>query len=135
MGIDYDAVCLKRGVLDLAYRQFSQRQLHGYGTGITADQREGNWLLERFIKDEGELLEQFAVFQVLEEERRLVEAKPTVWWMAQAIRDPAVSGRSGVCETSSEACAVFQYIQWIAAEQLKDAGACGPSIHACWVVL
>ncbi len=122
--VDYDAVAkLKRGMLDLAYRQFLNDNYTGTEPALQPTSARG-WLLERFIKDEGELLEQFAVFQVLEEERRLVEGRPTVWpeWPKQYLTPQSPAVRE-FAKRHRKRVRFFQYIQWIAADQLKDAGA------------
>ncbi len=122
--VDYDAVAwAKRTMLDLAYRQFLKDNYIGTEPSLQPTSARG-WLLERFIREEGDSLEQFAVFQVLEEERRLVESKPTVWheWPKQYLnpRSPAVRE---FAKRHRKRVRFFQYIQWIAADQLKDAGA------------
>jgi 4-alpha-glucanotransferase len=122
--VDYDAVAsLKRTMLDLAYRQFLKDNYSGVEPSLQPTSARG-WLLERFIKEEGESLEQFAVFQVLEEERRLVDSKPTVWheWPKQYIT-PTAPAVKEFAKRHRKRVRFFQYIQWIAADQLKDAGA------------
>ncbi|MCE7976244.1 MAG: hypothetical protein DYH03_03585 [Nitrospira sp. NTP1] len=65
----------KRTMLDLAYRQFLTENYAGTEPSLQPTSARG-WLLERFIRDEGESLERFALFQVLEEDRRLIEQAP-----------------------------------------------------------
>ncbi|WP_447598985.1 4-alpha-glucanotransferase [Nitrospira sp. Nam80] len=122
--VDYDAVSrAKRTMLDWAYRQFLRHNYSGNEPTLQPRTARG-WLLERFIREEGEALEWYAIFQVLEEERRLVDPRATVWqeWpkQYQAPTSPAVRefGRR-----HKKRVRFFQYIQWIAAEQLREVGA------------
>ena len=78
-GVDSEAVVkTKRTMLDFAYRQFLTDNYTGTEPSLQATSARG-WLLERFIREEGDSLELFAVFQALEEERRLIELAPKLW--------------------------------------------------------
>ena len=119
--VNYDVVShAKRTMLDFAYRQFLRDNYSGTEPSLQPTSARG-WLLERFIRDEGEPLEQYAVFQVLEEERRLVDGRPLPWqeWPTQ-YRSPESTAVREFARRHRKRVRFFQYIQWIAAEQLKD---------------
>ena len=120
--VDSESVAqAKRRMLDLAYRQFLTDNYAGTEPALQPTSARG-WLLERFIRDEGESLERFALFQVLDEDRRLIEQTHRVWpeWPPQyrnadspALREFARRHRKRV--------RFFQYVQWVAADQLRAA--------------
>lgn len=121
--VDYDAVAsAKRTMLDLAYRQFLRENYTGNEPALQPTTARG-WLLERFIRDEGEALERYAVFQALEEERRLVDPEATVWqsWPKQ-FQSPASPAVREFGRRHRKRVRFFQYVQWIAADQLKEVG-------------
>ena len=118
--VEYDAIgAAKRSMLDLAYRQFLKEGYEGAEPDLKPKTARAK-LLERFIQQEGEALELYAIFQTLEEERRLIQSKATMWydWPKQflspgpAVREYAKRHRKRV--------RFFQYVQWIAVEQLTD---------------
>jgi 4-alpha-glucanotransferase len=113
----------KRTMLDFAYRQFMKDNFSGIEPSLQPISARG-WLLERFIRDEGESLERFALFQVLEEERRLVELSPKLWpdWPEQ-YRVPGSLALREFAKRHRKRVRFFQYMQWVAADQLKDAKA------------
>lgn len=120
--LDSEAVVkLKRTMLDFAYRQFLTDNYTGIEPSLQPASARG-WLLERFIRDEGESLERFALFQVLEEERRLVELAPKLWpeWPDQ-YRTPGLPALREFFRRHRKRVRFFQYMQWIAADQLKEA--------------
>ena len=111
----------KRTMLDLAYQQFLTENYAGTEPLLQPTSARG-WLLERFIQDEGESLEWFALFQVLEEERRLVELSPKLWpeWPAQ-YRNPGSPALGEFARRHRKRVRFFQYAQWVAADQLRAA--------------
>lgn len=111
----------KRTMLDLAYRQFLSENYAGPEPSLQPTSARG-WLLERFIRDEGESLERFALFQVLEEERRLIEQPPKLWpeWPAQ-YRNPGSPALREFVTRHRKRVRFFQYVQWVAADQLSAA--------------
>jgi len=118
--VDYNAIApAKRVMLDLAYRQFLKDGYAGTEPNLEPKTARAK-LLERFIQAEGEALELFAIFQTLEEERRLIQSKTATWhdWPKQfqspgsAVREYGKRHRKRV--------RFFQYIQWIASEQLTE---------------
>ncbi|HNO35153.1 MAG TPA: 4-alpha-glucanotransferase [Nitrospira sp.] len=128
--VDSESVAqAKRQMLDLAYRQFLIDNYTGTEPSLQPTSARG-WLLERFIRDEGESLERFALFQAVDEDRRLVEQTQTLWpeWPSQyrtadspALREFARRHRKRV--------RFFQYIQWVAADQLRAANARAEQVH------
>ncbi|MCE3222541.1 MAG: malQ [Nitrospira sp.] len=119
----------KRTMLDFAYRQFLKENYTGAEPSLQPTSARG-WLLERFIRDEGDSLERFALFQVLEEERRLVELAPKLWpeWPEQ-YRTPQTLALREFAKRHRKRVRFFQYMQWVAADQLKDAKARAAQVH------
>lgn len=119
----------KRTMLDFAYRQFLKDNYSGAEPSLQPTSARG-WLLERFIRDEGDSLERFALFQVLEEERRLVELAPKLWpeWPEQ-YRTPHTLALREFAKRHRKRVRFFQYMQWVAADQLKDAKARAAQVH------
>ncbi|MEP6932580.1 MAG: 4-alpha-glucanotransferase [Nitrospirota bacterium] len=118
--VDYDAIgTAKRTMLDLAYGKFLSEGYNGEEPHLQPN-TERAWRLERFIQSEGTPLELYATFQVLEEERRLIQSTSTTWYdwpthyltPGQPVREYATQHRKRV--------RFFQYIQWVASEQLND---------------
>lgn len=120
--VDVESVAkTKRTMLDFAYRQFLKDNYTGTEPSLKPTSARG-WVLERFIRDEGDSLERFATFQVLEEERRLVELTPKLWpeWPEQ-YRTPHSPALREFARRHRKRVRFFQYVQWVAAEQLKEA--------------
>ena len=120
--VDSEAVVkAKRTMLDFAYRQFLKDNYTGTEPSLQPTSARG-WLLERFIRDEGESLERFALFQVLEEERRLVELAPKLWpeWPDQ-YRSPGSPALREFAKRHRKRVRFFQYMQWVASDQLREA--------------
>lgn len=116
--VDYDAIATaKRTMLELAYREFLKGAYSGEEPNLQPSTERAR-LLERFIQAEGQPLESYATFQALEEERWLIQSKSATWhdWPeefatpGQPVRDYATRHRTRV--------RFFQYIQWVASEQL-----------------
>ena len=114
---------MKRTMLDFAYRQFLTDNYTGTEPSLQATSARG-WLLERFIREEGDSLERFALFQVLEEERRLIELAPKLWpeWPEQ-YRSPGSPALREFVKRHRKRVRFFQYMQWVAADQLRGAKA------------
>lgn len=118
--VDYDAIAAaKRTMLELAYRAFLKDAYNGEEPDLQPSMARA-WRLERFIQAEGRPLELHATFQRLEEERRLIQSKSATWhdWPkefavpGQTVRDYATRHRTRI--------RFFQYIQWVANEQLNE---------------
>ncbi|HEY6084526.1 MAG TPA: 4-alpha-glucanotransferase, partial [Nitrospira sp.] len=118
--VDYDAIAsAKRTMLDLAYRQFLKE--HYAGTEPDLEPRTARAkLLERYIQSEGEPLELYATFQALEDERRLIQSKTATWhdWPKQFL-SPGPPSRE-YAKRHRKRIRFFQYVQWIASEQLGE---------------
>ena len=118
--VDYDAIAAaKRTMLDLAYRQFLKEAYTGVEPNLEPQTARAK-LLERFIQAEGEALELYAIFQALEEERRLIQSKHVSWqeWPKQFLSPGSAVREYG--KRHRKRIRFFQYIQWIASEQLRD---------------
>ena len=118
--MDYDAIAAaKRTMLDLAYRQFLKEAYTGAEPNLEPQTARAK-LLERFIQAEGEALELYAIFQALEEERRLIQSKHVSWqeWPKQFLSPGSAAREYG--KRHRKRIRFFQYIQWIASEQLRD---------------
>jgi 4-alpha-glucanotransferase len=118
--VDYDAIAsAKRTMLDLAYRQFLKEAYSGAEPNLEPQTARAK-LLERFIQSEGEALELYAIFQAIEEERRLIQSKQVSWqeWPKQFLSPGAAAREYG--KRHRKRIRFFQYIQWIASEQLSE---------------
>jgi 4-alpha-glucanotransferase len=118
--VDYDAIAsAKRTMLDLSYRQFLQEAYSGVEPNLEPKTARAK-LLERFIQSEGEPLELYATFQTLEEERRLIQSKTVIWqeWPKQFLSPGSAAREYG--KRHRKRIRFFQYIQWIASEQLSE---------------
>jgi 4-alpha-glucanotransferase len=118
--VDYDAIAAtKRTMLDLAYREFLKDAYDGSEPNLEPRTARAK-LLERFIQAEGEALELYAIFQALEEERRLIQSKDVNWqdWPKQFVEPGSAVREYG--KRHRKRVRFFQYIQWIATEQLSE---------------
>lgn len=118
--VDYDAIAsAKRTMLDLAYRQFLKESYTGTEPDVQPQTARAK-LLERFIKAEGEALELYAIFQTLDEERRMIQSKTATWseWPKQFLTPGSAAREYG--RRHRKRVRFFQYIQWIASEQLNE---------------
>jgi len=118
--VDYDAIAeAKRTMLDLAYRQFLKEAYAGTEPNLEPKTARAK-LLERFIQSEGESLELYATFQTLEEERRMSQSKSITWqeWPKQFLSPGSAAREYG--RRHRKRIRFFQYIQWIASEQLFE---------------
>jgi len=118
--VDYEAIAsAKRTMLDLAYRQFLKEAYSGAEPNLEPKTARAK-LLERFIQSEGEALELYATFQTLEEERRLIQSKTVTWqeWPKQFLSPGSAAREYG--RRHRKRIRFFQYIQWIASEQLSE---------------
>jgi 4-alpha-glucanotransferase len=117
--VDYDAIATaKRTMLNLAYRKFLKDAYRGEEPNLQPKTTRA-WLLERFIQSEGTPLELYATFQTLEEERRLIQSKSTTWhdWPKQFLTPGQPVREYG--KRHRKRIRFFQYIQWVASEQLN----------------
>jgi 4-alpha-glucanotransferase len=118
--VDYDTIAIaKRTMLDLAYRKFLTEAYCGEEPNLQPKTARA-WFLERFIQSEGTPLEVYAAFQALEEERWLIQSKSATWhdWPKQYLT-PGQPVRE-YAKRHRERIRFFQYIQWVASEQLNE---------------
>lgn len=118
--VDYEGIATaKRAMLDLAYRQFLKDAYAGEEPNLQPKTPRA-FLLERFIQSEGEALEWYAIFQTLEEERRLIQSKTATWhdWPKQFTSPSAAAKEYG--KRHRKRLRFYQYIQWVAIEQLNE---------------
>jgi 4-alpha-glucanotransferase len=118
--VDYDSVAAaKRTMLELAYRKFLTEAYIGAEPHLQPKTARA-WSLEQFIQAEGTPLELYATFQTLEEERRLIQSKSVTWhdWPKQFLT-PGQPVRE-YAKRHPTRIRFFQYIQWVASEQLNE---------------
>jgi len=118
--VDYNEIAAaKRSMLDLAYRQFLKDAYTGEEPDLKP-QTPRAWLLERFIQTEGEPLEWFAIFQTIEDERRMLHSKSVAWpdWPKPLLSPGVAAHEFG--RRHRKRIRYYQYVQWIAAEQLSE---------------
>lgn len=118
--VDYETIATtKRTMLEWAYRAFLTEAYSGEESNLQP--RTSRALrLEKFIQSEGLPLELYATFQTLEEERRLIQSQSATWYEwperfltpGQPVREYAERHRTRI--------RFFQYIQWVASEQLNE---------------
>ena len=118
--VDYDAIAAtKRTMLESAYRKFLTEAYSGEEPNLQP--RTSRALrLEKFIQSEGLPLELYATFQTLEEEFRLNQSPSANWhdWPDQ-FKTPGQPVRE-FAERHRKRIRFFQYIQWVASEQLHE---------------
>jgi 4-alpha-glucanotransferase len=118
--VDYDSIAAaKRTMLELAYRNFLTDAYSGEEPNLQPETARAR-LLEQFIQSEGISLELYATFQTLEEERRLIQSKSATWhdWPKQFLM-PGHAVRE-YAKRHPTRIRFFQYIQWVASEQLNE---------------
>lgn len=116
--VDYNAIAsAKRTMLEFCYREFLKDAYSGNEPDLQPMTARAK-LFERFVQTEGEPLEWYAIFQTLEEERRLIQSKFAMWheWPEQ-FRAPGPAVRA-YGKRHRKRVRFFQYVQWIASEQL-----------------
>lgn len=128
--VDYDATsALKRSILDLCYRQFLREHFVGKEPSLRPSTGRGR-LFEQFVASEGEALERFATFQALEDLRGVLAAGGKVWqeW-PEPYRSASSEGVRRFAQRHRKRVRFFQYLQWIAAEQLNAIVEQGKKLH------
>jgi 4-alpha-glucanotransferase len=118
--VDYNTIATtKRTMLDLAYRTFLTEAYSGEEPNLQPMTARA-WLFERFIESEGAPLELYATFQALEEERKLIQFESATWqdWPQQFL-SPGQPSRE-YAKRHRKRIRFFQYIQWVASEQLNE---------------
>jgi len=120
--VDYDQVyALKRAVLEALFATFLERHLAYSWEGRRASTERG-LAFERFVHEEGDLLDRFSVFQALSEELRREYPEVSAWqeWPEQ-YRHPQSEDVVAFRKSHERAVRFHQYLQWVAAEQLGEA--------------
>lgn len=118
--VDYDAVsALKRSILEPMYKQFLRDNYLGNEPSLQPRSARG-WLFERYIREGGEALDQFALYQALDEERRLVQSPSAVWqqW-PEHYHSPRSAASREFARRHSKRIRLFKYMQWLASTQVK----------------
>jgi 4-alpha-glucanotransferase len=118
--VDYNAVAsAKRAVLDLCYRAFLRDNFEGTEPELRPKTARG-WFFHHYVQQEGEPLVQYALFQTLEDERQFVQSRSVIWadWPAQ-YRTPTSEAVGEFKGRHMKKVRFFQYLQWLAAEQLS----------------
>ncbi|MGH7181845.1 MAG: 4-alpha-glucanotransferase [Nitrospiraceae bacterium] len=118
--VDYDTIATtKRTMLELAYRKFLTEAYSGEEPNLRPETSRA-LRLEKFIRSEGLPLELYATFQTLEEERRLIQSKSATWYdWPKPFLTPGQPARE-YAERHRKRIRFFQYIQWVASEQLNE---------------
>lgn len=120
--VDYDQVsAAKRAVLETLFESFWERHFSGHDPGghdVQPVTERGRTFL-RYVREEGEPLEMFALFHALSEEMR--RQHPLVWaWREwpEPYRLPQSASVAAFRVTHRARIRFHQYLQWVAAEQL-----------------
>ncbi len=120
--VDYNSVAsAKRAVLDLCYRAFLRDNFEGTEPDLKPKTARG-WFFHHYVQQEGEPLVQYALFQALEDERQFVQSPSAVWadWPEQ-YRAPGSDAVHEFKRRHMKKVRFFQYLQWLASEQLAAA--------------
>lgn len=119
--VDYDQVyAAKRAVLEALFATFQERHLGGQ-EGTLRPKTERGLTFDRYIREEGEALETFALFQALSEEIRRLYPLVSVWqdW-PEPYRHPKSAAAAAFRVTHAPQVRFHQYLQWVASEQLGE---------------
>ncbi len=117
--VDYDAVkTMKREVLEVCYRAFLREHFEGEEPVLQPTTERGR-SFARFVEREGVSLAEYALFQALEEEQQLLQS-PSVTWAEwpDRYRAPTSEAVQEFRHRHMSRVRFFQYLQWLAAEQL-----------------
>ncbi|UVT17022.1 MAG: 4-alpha-glucanotransferase [Nitrospira sp.] len=118
--VDYDAAkTMKREILEVCYRVFLREHFEGEEPELKPTTERGN-SFSRFVEREGESLAEYALFQALEEERQALQSPSVVWadW-PEPYRVPTSEAVLEFRHRHMSRVRFFQYLQWLAAEQLR----------------
>jgi 4-alpha-glucanotransferase len=126
--VDYDRIAAaKLTVLNACFTTFWQAHM-GSGADLQPRTRRGQEFC-RFVQDEGETLEAFALFQVLEETMR--REYPDLWgWerWPEPYRSPLSTAVGAFKAANEHRIRLYQYIQWVVHEQLRQIAG---SVRSC----
>lgn len=118
--VSYDQVAeTKRAVLEACFATFEDRHLGHEAGGSARPPTERGRAFERYLRDEGEALEAFAVFQALTDAMRAEYPDLWVWqdW-PPPYRDPTSEAVAAFRDAHQSRVRFYQYVQWVAGEQL-----------------
>src|SRR5437773_404608 len=119
--VDYDQVyAAKRAVLEALFATFQERHRGGQERTLHPKTERG-LAFDRYIREEGEALETFALFQALSEELRRLYPLVSVWWeWPEPYRHPKSAAVAAFRVTHEPQVRFHQYLQWVAGEQLGE---------------
>lgn len=120
--VDYDAVrSMKREVLELCYRAFVHANFEGAEPDLKPTTDRGK-SFHLFVEREGESLTQYALFQALEEWQQSASSTSMIWedWPTP-YRTQRPDALEEFRRRQMPRVRFFQYLQWLAAEQLREA--------------
>ena len=118
--VKYDAVAAaKRMVLDLCYQAFTRDNFEG-GDPDGQPTTERGRLFQQYVRHEGEALDHYALFRVLEEEQKREPASPEGWteW-PEPYRLPSSDAVGEFRSRHTRQIRAVQYVQWLAHGQLS----------------
>ena len=121
--VDYDTVAsLKRTILDLCYRTFLRDNFEGTEPDLNPTTARGR-SFDTFVREEGRPLAEYALFQALEDERHSAQSRSAVWaeW-PESYRTPRAGAVAEFARRHRTQVRFFQYVQWLAAEQVVALG-------------
>jgi 4-alpha-glucanotransferase len=117
--VEYDQVyAAKQTILEALFSTFQERHLTAPGSDLQPRTDRGR-AFQQYVREEGDALEAFALFQVLTEEMR--RRYPLVWvWQdwPEPYRHPKSASVAAFRATHLSRVRFYQYLQWIASEQL-----------------
>jgi 4-alpha-glucanotransferase len=116
--VDYDQVAnVKRAVLERCFALFQERHCGG-DTELQAKTTRGQ-AFHDYVRNEGALLEAYAVFQAIAEAMQREHKDMWVWqqW-PEPYRDPTSEAVATFRQTHRHEIQFHQYVQWMASEQL-----------------
>lgn len=116
--VDYDAVaCAKRTLLEICYGAFLKENFEGMEPDLQPKTARGS-AFHAYVRQEGEPLLQYALFQALEEDQRAVSGA-AIWadW-AVRYRTPTSDAIQEFQRRHMQRVRFFMFLQWLAAEQL-----------------
>lgn len=117
--VDYERIAAaKRHIMEYLFATFESRHYRRQGERIAPCTKRGE-AFERYLYEEGERLESFALFQVLAE-MFAQQVPPLLVWQdwPEAYRTPTSRACKDFLESHRSAVRFHQYAQWVASEQL-----------------
>jgi 4-alpha-glucanotransferase len=119
--VDYDAVAaVKRSVLERLFAQFLRDNFSEVGERMEPTTERGR-AFARYVREQGEALERFAVYQALDEEMSRLD--PPVWiWQEwpEGYRHPASAQVGEFARRRRTRIRFHQYVQWVTEQQLQN---------------